>query len=372
VTADRKGADNVHGCNLFSPETVKANELVICAETVNLRPLLSLIRYRILVVDDDLTNRTLIEAILRSQPDFDVHSVAQAGAALQYLRNNLADVVLIDTTLPDSDGYALCAHIKFDMGLAQLPVVLFSSAGTAAERTKAMQSGAEDVVAKPFQRTELMLRLRNLLRLKSLQDQVSEVEHVMFALSTLIQARDNYTYGHAERVSSYMEKLGRAAGLAEEEIQMLRRAAFLKDIGKAGIPDDLLNSSEAWTSDEREIMTERLVMPPHDGRSALLTPRLLPIIRHCHEHFDGSGYPDQMAGEQIPLGSRLLSIADAYDAMTSDRPFRNAITNEDAIATLQRGSGSQWDPVLVDMFVECICLDGSFAETPAVSPLLAA
>ena len=345
---------------------------MICAENLNFKPFLSLIRYKVLVVDSDLTNRTLVEAILRSQPDFDVHSVPSAGGALQYLRASLADIVLIDATLSDADGYALCNHIKVDLALTQLPVVLFANALGAGDRNKAMEAGAEDIVTKPFQRSDLMLRLRNLLRLKSLHDQVSEVEHFMYALSSLIEARDNYTYGHAERVSSLMEKLGRAAGLAEEEIQMLRRAAFLKDIGKAGIPDDLLNSPSAWTKRQRELMTDRLVMPSQDRRSAVLTPRLLPIIRHCHENYDGTGYPDQLAGEQIPLGSRLLSIADAYDAMTSDRPFRSALSAREAMATLQDGSGTQWDPTLVDLFIKCVSQLSSPINLATQSSLLAA
>jgi putative two-component system response regulator len=345
---------------------------VICAETINLKPLLSLIRYRIVIVDDDVTNRTLIEAILRSQPDFDVYSVSHAQGALDYLSGHVADAVLIDTTLPDADGYALCGHIKAELRLAMLPIVLLAGSVAAADRGRALESGAEDIIAKPFQRSELMLRLRNLLRLKSLQDQVSEVEHVMYSLTTLIEARDNYTNGHAERVAGYIEKLGRAAGLADEEILMLRRAAYLKDIGKAGIPDDLLNSSTVWTSAERETMTDRLVIPPHGSKVSVLTPRLLPIIRHCHEHYDGSGYPDQMAGEQIPLGSRLLSIVDAFDAMTTERPFRNALTGEEAITTLRRGGGSQWDPTLVELFVGCIAGVDTLIRPPQKPSLLAA
>jgi putative two-component system response regulator len=345
---------------------------VICAENSNIKAFLTLIRYRILVVDSDLTNRTLIEAILRSQPDFDVHCVAHAGATLDYLQKNLVDAVLIDTTLPDADGYALCSHIKLDLGLTQLPIVLFANFVTPSDRTKAMESGAEDIVTKPFQRSDLMLRMRNLLKLKSLQDQVTEVEHIMYALSSLIEARDNYTYGHAERVAGLMEKLGRAAGLAEEEMQMLRRAAFLKDIGKAGIPDDVLNSPSAWTRHEREVMTERLIMPSQEGRSAVLTPRLLPIIRHCHEFYDGTGYPDQLIGDQIPMGSRLLSIADAYDAMISDRPFRSALSEVEAVAILQAGSGKQWDPALIQLFVECLIQQNPVIAMQEQFPLRAA
>jgi len=345
---------------------------VILVENTNFKPLLSLIRYRILVVDNDLTNRTLIEAILRSQPDFDVHTVSHASSAISYLQNHNADVILIDTTLPDADGYALCSHIKFDLGFHRLPIVLFTSTYSSSDRSRAMQSGAEDLVTKPFQRSDLMQRLRNLLKLKSLQDQVSEVEHVMYTLSTLIEARDNYTNGHAERVATYSEILGRAAGLGEEEIQMLRRASFLKDIGKAGIPDDLLNSTNEWTSVERETMTDRLVMPKDQARTSVSTPRLLPIIRHCHEHYDGSGYPDQLVGEQIPLGSRLLSIADSYDAMTSNRPFRDAMTQKDAIAALRKGSGSQWDPSLVELFVNCIMATAAPDNRIKESSLLAA
>jgi putative two-component system response regulator len=330
------------------------DSFVIFNETTNFKPLLSLIRYRILVVDDDLINRTLIEALLRSQPDFDVYSVGQAWSTIQYLQAYPADVILIDTTLPDADGFALCSHIKTELGLAHIPIVLFADSVESSDRSRALEAGSEDIVTKPFQISEVMLRLRNLLRLKSLQDQVSEVEQLMYTLSNLIEARDKYTHGHAERVAILVEILGRATGLCEQEIQMLRRAAFLKDIGKAGIPDDLLNSTTAWNPDDRKSMNDRLSVPSHRSHANPTTPRLLPIIRHCHENYDGSGFPDRIAGEQIPLGSRLLSIADSYDALTSDRPFRSALNQDDAIQTLRNGSGSQWDPSFVDLFIQCI------------------
>jgi putative two-component system response regulator len=315
-----------------------------------------------MVVDSDLTNRTLVEAILRTQPDFDVQAVGNAYDAQQYLEKHLVDLVLIDSTLPDADGFALCSHVKFDIGLTRVPVVLFANNVASTDRSRALAVGAEDIIAKPFQRTELMLRLRNLLKLKSLQDQVSEVEHVLYALSSLIEARDNYTNGHAERVADYSELLGRSAGLDDEEVHMLRRAAFLKDIGKAGIPDELLNRSAHWTIRERVEMTERLVLPEKGGLSALLTPRLLPIIRHCHENYDGTGYPDQLVGEQIPLGSRLLSIADAFDAMISHRPFRDAMSTDLAAATLRRGAGIQWDPSLVNLFIQALPQSSDLVE----------
>ncbi len=345
---------------------------MIFAEALNTKSFMSLIRYRILVVDDDLTNRTLIEAILRSQSDFDVHTVSDAASAVEYLSEHLADIVLIDTTLPDADGYALCSHIKFNLGLSHVPILLFSNDIASGDRSRAMETGAEDIIAKPFQRFELMVRLRNLLRLKSLQDQVSEVEHVMFTMSALIEARDNYTHGHAERVATLVERLGHAAGMTDEEIQMLRRAAFLKDIGKAGIPDEMLNANVKWTTGERESMTDRLVMPTPDGLTSIKTPRLLPILRHCHENFDGTGYPDQLAGDEIPLGSRLISIADSYDAMTSDRPFRQAMSRDEALTTLRKGSGTQWDPSLVELFIACVSQSKPQTRSRRRSSLLAA
>jgi putative two-component system response regulator len=353
VTVEHVVTDNLDSKPLLSGRR-KTLTTVTTAEKPRSQPAHSLIRYRILLVDDDVLNGTLIESVLRSQSDYDVFVVSDAESATVFLKKSSVDALLIDTASPHVDGFALCHTVRSEFGRTNIPIVLFSTSSTGADRTRALEAGAADIIAKPFQRTELMHRLRNLLRLKATQDQLCEVEHAMLTVSSLIEARDNYTHGHAQRVADNIEMLGRAALLSEEDIQLLRRAAFLKDIGKSGVPDLYLNQQTSWSPEERETLTERMAFPWNDHRLGFLTPRLLPIVRHCRENFDGSGFPDQLAGEQIPLGARMLSIVDAYDALISNRPFRAAHTAASAQAILMEGSGSQWDTVFVHLFIKCL------------------
>jgi response regulator RpfG family c-di-GMP phosphodiesterase len=148
--------------------------------------------------------------------------------------------------------------------------------------------------------------------------------------------------------------LGRAVGLSDSDIHLLRRAAFLKDVGKSGIPDEVLNNAVSWSQAERKTISERMALPWTQDRVDTSTPRLQPIIRHCRENFDGTGSPDKLSGDQIPLGSRLLSIVVAYDALTSQRPFRSAHSDSDARAVLLEGCGKQWDPQYVHVYLTCL------------------
>ena len=327
------------------------------AQTVESGPVPSteervLIRYQIIIADADPMSRTLLEAILRAQRSYDARTATDAAGVEALLQAGGVDLLLIDGALPD--GFALCRRLKDDRRAQRIPIILLASHASAAERGRGLSAGADDVVGKPFHRTELLLRMRALLRIKSLQDQLEEVEQTMFALSHLIEMRDQYTQTHTERVAAHVEMLGRAIGLNEEDLLLLRRAAFLHDIGKAGLPDLLLNKPGSWTAAERRLMRHRSLLHTQKVAPFLSTPRLLPILRHSHEHFDGSGYPDHLAGEQIPLGARILAIADAFDALITERPYRPAVAPSDARRLMLSGAGAQWDGALVQIFARCL------------------
>ena len=311
-----------------------------------------LTRHRILVVDDEAMNRALLEALLHSQRCYELAFAAAADEALRLARNFGIDLILLDTTLPGMDGYTACRHLKTNKLTERVPVILLAEGHAgAADRSRGLEAGADDVLGKPFHRTELLLRVASLLRIKSLHDQLDEVENVILALSRVMEARDQYTQAHTERVARYAVSLGEEIGLSEEERRLLYRAALLHDIGKVGISELILNKPGPLTPEETRIVQEQSVLSAEICRPMRSMPQLLPIIRHIHEHMDGSGYPDHLVGEQIPLGARILGIADAYDAMTSQRPYRPALPPAKARSLLASGSGQQWDPRLVDRFL---------------------
>lgn len=325
-----------------------------------------LIRYRILLVDEEPMGRALLEAILQTETRYDVFVAPESCDILQVAEERSIDLILMDTRLCEKDGYQMCRALKTHSPTQWIPIILLTGQASAAERGKGLEAGAEDVIGRPFHRAELLLRVRSLLRIKALHDQLDEVEQAILALSRLIEARDQYTEAHTERVAAYAEGIGREIGLREEDLRMLYRAALLHDIGKVGIPELVLNKPGMLTVEETRLMRESTILSPDLCAPLRATPQLLPIIRHLHERVDGTGYPDHLSGDQIPLGARILSIADAYDAMTSQRPYRPALSPAKARAQLKAGAGHQWDARLVDVFLTWL-IKGDRTERPAVA-----
>ncbi|HEY3329724.1 MAG TPA: HD domain-containing phosphohydrolase [Capsulimonadaceae bacterium] len=307
--------------------------------------------HRLLVVDDEAMNRALLEAILMSQNRYELVFAASAEETMRITRNQPIDLILLDTTLPGTDGYTVCRQLKTTRLTERIPIILLADHAASADRSKGLQAGAEDVLGKPFHRTELMLRVSSLLRIKSLHDQLDEVESVILALSRIMEARDQYTQAHTERVAKYAVAIAEELGMSEEDRRLLYRAALLHDIGKVGISELILNKPGALSAEEKRMLRQQTVLSAEICAPMRSTPQILPIIRHHHEHVDGSGYPDHLVAEQIPLGARILAIADAYDAMTSQRPYRPALTPAKARNLLLSGAGQQWDKRLVDIFL---------------------
>ena len=226
---------------------------------------------------------------------------------------------------------------------------------TSHDRVQGFEAGADDFVVKPFNRIELLARVRSLLRIKALNDQLDEVEDVVYSLSRAMEARDGDDPGGSEQVTAYAQALGQALGLSDEALRLLGQAAMLRDIGTIGLPDRLLRKPGALSETEHRRMQTHTVLGEQIMAPLRSTAALLPIIRHHHERWDGKGYPDGLAGDQIPLGARIVAIADAYAAMLSSRPYRPALTPEKAQQTLLAGAGRQWDAALVSLFVDRAC-----------------
>ena len=312
---------------------------------------------RILVVDHEPMSRTLLDAVLRTDHRYEVLTACEGRQALEAARAARPDLVMLSPLLPgDLDGLSVCRALRAEKRTRRIPVLLIMSQTTTQDRVQGFEAGADDFVTKPFNRIELLARVRSLLRIKALNDQLDEVEDVIYSLSRAAEAREGETNfetdsGGTERITAYAQALGRALGLSDEALRLLGQAVMLRDIGKIGLPDRLLHNPGALSSDERRSMQKHTVLGEQIMAPLRSTAALLPIIRHHHERWDGKGYPDGLAGEQIPLGARIVAIADAYNAMLSPRSYRTALTLEKARQTLLAGAGRQWDASLVSLFV---------------------
>jgi putative two-component system response regulator len=313
----------------------------------------------VLVVDDVAANRELLEALLQDLG----HMVRQArdGAeALEAIEEEEPDLVLLDVDMPRLDGLQVCRRIKSHPTRRLVPVVLITAHQDRETRLRGLEAGADDFLTKPFDAAELRIRTRVLLRDRELDKQLDAAEGIVMAFARVVEARDRYTVHHAERVGIYSREIGIAHGLSTEDADTLYKGGVMHDLGKAVIPAEILLKRGPLSE------VERLVMERHPEEGIrIIEPlrsmtRFVPIIRHHHERMDGRGYPDHLLGAEIPLGARIAAIADAWDAMTSDRPYREALDPAEALRRLRAGAGAQWDQVLVHVFLTL--LDAGLSE----------
>jgi putative two-component system response regulator len=304
----------------------------------------------VLVVDDGETNRALVEAYL-ADLDCSLRSAADGPSALKMIDAEAPDLVLLDVQMPGMDGYEVCRRIKSRPRGRLLPVVMLTALDHANDRVLALEAGADDFMSKPVDRVELVARVRSALRLKALYDTLDSAEQVIFSLAAAVEAKDAYTERHTHRVAESARLIGVKMGLPERGLEALYGGGIIHDIGKIGVPDSILlkpgplNAEEMTHMRAHPILGETIVRPLRSGAN------FLPIIRHHHEHWDGSGYPDHLAGRAIPHLARIVSVCDAFDAMVTDRPYRKARTVEDAVSTLINGAGTQWDAEVVNVLV---------------------
>jgi putative two-component system response regulator len=304
----------------------------------------------ILVADDQSSNRELLEELLTTQ-GFRVIAASDGAAALEQLTRVQADLVLLDVMMPGLSGFEVCEKIKNNPETYLIPVVLITALSDKQDRIEGIKVGADDFLTRPVDRTELLARVRSLLRLKQRTDELERAESVLFTLARSIEGKDPYTHGHCERLSDYAARLGEHLGLSEDQLTALRRAGVVHDIGKIAVPDAILLkpgslTAEEWTLvREHPVVGERICAPLKSFRF------VLPIIRHHHEKCDGSGYPDGLRGEAIPVTARVMQIVDVYDALTTDRPYKKAFSITDALQTMkQEVAKGWWDIQIFDQF----------------------
>ena len=312
--------------------------------------------YRVLIVDDEPSQRLLEREILDS-PKYQVSEAANGAEALAILRQREFDAVLLDVRMPGMDGNEVCRRIRADLGLAMLPVIMVTGFGGHDDLAISLKEGANDFIRKPYHPMELMARVDSAVHHKRLTDQLDSAEAVLFALARMVEAKDAYTGDHCTRLAHNAVLFGEALGIKGESLTALRRAGVLHDIGKLGIPESILMKRGPLDAAEWEIMRQHTTIG-----AALCEPlksmRLTaPIVRHHHEHWDGSGYPLGLAGEAIPVLARIFQIVDIFDALSFPRPYKPALPMERAIAILEEETARGWrDPRLMRAFLELLSL----------------
>lgn len=311
----------------------------------------------ILLVDRYSLERDNWKAFLQNQ-GFEVIVAESEETAVQQSLDFHPDLVLVHDT-PDIAGYELCKKLKAHPLHQTTPIVLVAPAASADEAPKAQQAGADDFWGLPTSRWEALSRIQSLLQMRSYIDE--QAKSVLLSLAQSIEAKDRKKVGHSERLSEYALQLGETLDLSDEDLETLRVACLLHDIGKIAVPDAILTKPGPLTPEERLIMNQHPVVGESICAPLKSLRRVLPIIRHHHERMDGSGYPDGLRGYRIPLKARILQIADIYDALINDRPYREALPSDDALSILIGEARCGWlDAPLVRRFCEICQAAGHF------------
>jgi putative two-component system response regulator len=298
-------------------------------------------QHTILIADDEEAIRHTIKRIL-TKDGLEVVTAADGEEALALFAEHRPDLVLLDITMPKLNGFEVCERIRADPDSRLVPVVIVTSASATPMRVRGLEVGANDFLSKPFERIELSARVRSLLNLKRLMDDLESAESVLCSLAVSIEGKDPYTSGHCERLSRYAEELGRHMGLPPEQLVALHRGGLVHDIGKVAVPDSILLKNGPLTAEEWAVMREHPVVGEKICAGLKSFRLVLPIIRHHHEKGDGSGYPDGLRDDQIPVTARILQIVDVFDALTTDRPYRAAFTTERALEVMREEVARGW------------------------------
>jgi len=310
---------------------------------------------RILVIDDNAVAREVMSDMLESS-GYEVVSASSATEALTLFVDDRIALVLTDIVMPDMSGLELLDAMRLHR--PNLPIVLVTGANTRDNLTEALRRGADGLVAKPFTREELDGALTKALdRAGRSERDLRErllAPTLTSALANAIEAREEGMRGHCERLTVLAMRLGLAFGLGEEEIETIRLGALLHDIGKIGIPDSVLLKADALSEEETHLMRTHTVIGDNLLEPIELLAAVRPIVRHHHERWDGLGYPDALAGEAIPFGARIMAVADAVEAMSARRVYREPLSEPEIVRELERGRGTQWDPHIVDVVLRLV------------------
>ncbi|MCH5253349.1 MAG: diguanylate cyclase [Lachnospiraceae bacterium] len=318
----------------------------------------------ILVVDDDRVNLVMAQNLLRTE--YKVIGVNSGKQAFKFLEKYTPELILLDILMPEMDGFEVMKLLQENDEWKNIPVIFLTADRKTDTESKCFEMGAYDFITKPFEPTVMLNRVRRTIELdgyrkdlqKRLEEKTREVELVTIesitTVANTIDAKDDYTKGHSIRVAYYAEALARKIGWSEEDVQNIHYVALLHDIGKIGVPDSVLNKPFKLTNVEFELIKNHTVMGGEILKDIKMFPKVDIGAKYHHERYDGKGYPNGLKGEEIPLVARIIGIVDSYDAMASNRVYRKRLQDEIVKEELIRGRGTQFDPYLVDQFMELL------------------
>jgi putative two-component system response regulator len=318
----------------------------------------------VLVVDDIDANARLLERLL-AREGHRVLFARDGGEALDRVRRDQPDLVLMDVIMPTLDGFETCRRLKSDPATRLVPVVLITALQSSRDRVKGLEVGADDFLTRPVNTAELTARVRSLLRIKRFTDELDSAESVILSLALTIEARDVSTEGHCQRLARYSVTVGRELGLAEEDLIALAKGGYLHDVGKVGIPDSILLKNSRLTPDEIAIMQQHTVIGDRLCGELRSLKRVRPIVRYHHERLDGSGYPEGLRGDAIPFLAQIMSVVDVFDALTTVRPYKAALSLEHAFEELEGEAARGWRNPAIVKAVLGLARDGRLGFEPS-------
>jgi putative two-component system response regulator len=308
----------------------------------------------VLVVDDQRDNLDALSRALEPL-GYEVWPAQDGEGGLRLARERQPDVILLDVMMPGIDGYEVCRRLKADPETRLLPVVFLTGLDSREARLQGLEAGATDFLSKPFELVELEVRVRNLVSFRRLTQDLEDAEQMLFAVARAVEARDEGTGDHCDRISVLVSRLGERLKLDDESVKALRRAGYLHDIGKIGIPDAILLKPGPLTEEEWVVMRSHVDIGVSICAPLRTLRPVLPIIRAHHEKQDGSGYPNHLVGEAIPLLARIFQVVDVFDALTNDRPYRAAVASSLAVAQLREETArGWWDHAVVEAFADLV------------------
>jgi response regulator RpfG family c-di-GMP phosphodiesterase len=328
-------------------------------------------RHNILVVDDEVPNLRLLRRVL--SPDHEIFEADSGAAALKLLESENISLIITDQRMPSMTGVQLLEQsLLINPDVIKILLTGYTDVQALIDAINA--GNVYKYIPKPWDAEELKLTVRRALEayelkenndrlLVELSQALSDLESVSVgtirALADALDAKCDYTAGHSLRVSRFAVLIGRQLALSPEHLRDVELGGILHDIGKIGVPESILWKPGSLTPEEKEIMSKHPVTSAEIIGDLKGLWRAREYVKHHHEYYDGTGYPDGLAGEDIPIGARIILVSDAYDAMTTDRPYRQAIGHEKAVAELKKLAGKQFDPTVVNALMEFIGEDGS-------------
>ena len=327
---------------------------------------------RVVVVDDEVMSLKIAKKVF-DKGGIDGSYFSSGEAAFEYLDGgNVPDLILLDVHMPDINGFDILKRLKAEPACRNVPVVFLTGDGDVRTETEGLHAGAADFIRKPFSPEVLLKRVRNIVELNRLHDSMAheirekteKLSHaylqIVQALAASVDAKDRYTHGHSSRVAQYAKEIARRAGYNEREQDQVYMMGLLHDVGKIGIQDAIINKKDRLTEEEYAQIKTHPVVGAEILAKITDLPDLKISARSHHERYDGRGYPDGLAGEEIPEVARIIAVADTYDAMTSNRSYRGQMPQEKVRAEIQRCRGSQFDPRFADIMLEMIDEDRDY------------